>query len=630
MQRLSLLLAASVVEHTACFYLPGVAPREYLDGERVDVKVNKLTSTVTQLPFGYYTLPLCKPTELKYHVENLGEVLHGSMIQNSPYELYAQKSDFKVLCKVTMTSKESALMAKRIKQDYRVQMIMDNLPAATRMVSELPDGKTVTMYDRGYRLGFMGAKEFPGTTPKVPYLNNHLRFIIKYHKDAKFEGARIVGFEVEAFSVLHKYKGTWGKDAQLTSVPLSPDLPPQPVAEGPGEYIFTYDVTWEESAIRWASRWDLYLYMGDDQIHWFSILNSLAIVLLLTGIVAMIMMRTLRRDLNRYNSVEEKEELAEESGWKLVHADVLRPPPLPLLLCASIGTGMQLLMMALISIVCAMAGFLSPANRGGLLTATLLLFTLMGVPAGYYASFAYKSMRGAQWKTLTLLTAMLYPGLVFCLFFFLNFFIWGRGSSGAAPFGTIVALIAMWFCISVPLVFLGAFFGFKQTLPDPPVRTNEIPRQIPLQAWYLSTPFSMLVGGILPFGAVFIELFFIMSSVWLQRFYYVFGFLALVMLILLVTCAEISIVLCYFQLCNEDHHWWWRSFLNSGAAGLYLFGYAFVYFFTQLDMVGFVPCLVYFGYMLIASLLFVLITGTVGFFSAWWFVWKIFAAVKVD
>ena len=44
-----------------------------------------------------------------------------------------------------------------------------------------------------------------------------------------------------------------------------------------------------------------------------------------------------------------------------------------------------------------------------------------------------------------------------------------RGSSGAAPFGTIVALIAMWFCISVPLVFLGAFFGFKQRLSEPPV-----------------------------------------------------------------------------------------------------------------------------------------------------------------
>eukprot|EP00966_Prymnesium_polylepis_P008757 201858-Prymnesium_polylepis.1 len=97
------------------------------------------------------------------------------------------------------------------------------------------------------------------------------------------------------------------------------------------------------------------------------------------------MIRTLRRDLSRYNA-EEKEELQEESGWKLVHADVLRPPPLPLLLCATVGTGMQLFGMGCIAIVCAMAGFLSPANRGGLLTATLLLFVLMGVPAGYFAS----------------------------------------------------------------------------------------------------------------------------------------------------------------------------------------------------------------------------------------------------
>merc|ERR1712124_223934 len=108
-------------------------------------------------------------------------------------------------------------------------------------------------------------------------------------------------------------------------------------------------------------------------------------------------------------------------------------------------------------------------------------------------------------------------------------------------------------------------------LKDPPVKTNMVPRVIPSQAWYLNLLFTMLIGGIPPFGAVFIELFFIMSSVWLQRFYYVFGFLALVMLILLVTCAEIAIVLAYFQLCNEDYHWWWRSFLNSGAAGLYLF-----------------------------------------------------------
>ena len=46
-------------------------------------------------------------------------------------------------------------------------------------------------------------------------------------------------------------------------------------------------------------------------------------------------------------------------------------------------------------------------------------------------------------------------------------------------------------------------------------------------------------------------------SGWRAQFYYVFGFLALVVLILVVTCSEISIVLVYFQLCSEvrDRRW---------------------------------------------------------------------------
>ena len=105
--------------------------------------------------------------------------------------------------------------------------------------------------------------------------------------------------------------------------------------------LFTYDVKWEYSDIRWASRWDLYLYMGDDQIHWFSIINSLAIVLLLTGIVAMIMLRTLHRDFNRYTAAAATEELEEDTGWKLVHGDVFRPPQNPMLLSVFVGTGVQ-------------------------------------------------------------------------------------------------------------------------------------------------------------------------------------------------------------------------------------------------------------------------------------------------
>ena len=48
-------------------------------------------------------------------------------------------------------------------------------------------------------------------------------------------------------------------------------------------------------------------------------MNSLVIVLFLSGMVAMITIRSLHKDIARYNSVESSEEAQEEFGWKLVH-----------------------------------------------------------------------------------------------------------------------------------------------------------------------------------------------------------------------------------------------------------------------------------------------------------------------
>ena len=79
-------LVALLCCSTTAFYLPGVAPRDYKQGEEVRIKVTQLTSTKTQLPNEYSILEFCK-TDEPYQAENLGEVLSGHRIAVSPYKV---------------------------------------------------------------------------------------------------------------------------------------------------------------------------------------------------------------------------------------------------------------------------------------------------------------------------------------------------------------------------------------------------------------------------------------------------------------------------------------------------------------------------------------------------------------
>jgi len=293
-----------------------------------------------------------------------------------------------------------------------------------------------------------------------------------------------------------------------------------------------------------------------------------------------------------------------------------------------IGSGIQVFAMTIITLIFALLGFLSPANRGALMTATLVLFLLMGIFAGYFSARIYKSFKGTNWKQNTLLTSTVLPLVIFSIFFVLNIFLGFERSSGYVHFPYLIGLLALWLGVCTPMTFFGSYLGFKKPVEEFPVRTNQIPRQIPEQVWYMKPYFSILMGGILPFGAVFIELFFILSSIWQHQFYYMFGFLFLVFLILIVTCGEITIVLCYFQLCSEDYHWWWRSYLTSGSSALYLFLYSIFYFFTKLEITSPVSVILYFGYTLIMAIIFFVLTGSIGFYSCYFFVRKIYGIIK--
>lgn len=202
-------------------------------------------------------------------------------------------------------------------------------------------------------------------------------------------------------------------DCTKTDDPL--EIPSKALAAGEKINVtYTYSVRFvKNNTVKWSSRWD-YILTGTPHtdIQWFSILNSLVIVLFLSGMVAMIMLRTLHKDIARYNQMDCGEDAQEEFGWKLVHGDVFRPPRKGMLLAVFLGSGCQVFFMTLVTLTFACLGFLSPANRGALMTCAMVLYVLLGTPAGYVSARIYKSFGGVKWKSNVLMTSMLCPGYV--------------------------------------------------------------------------------------------------------------------------------------------------------------------------------------------------------------------------
>jgi transmembrane 9 superfamily protein 2/4 len=628
----------------SAFYVPGVRPYSFAEGEEVKLKVNALTSTHTQIPRDFYRLPFCQPAGgPKMASENLGEFLTGNKIQSSPYMINMRTEAFcKKLCQVSLDRTDAAKLRLHIKYGYHNNWIIDNLPSAAIGMSK--DGQEKRRYSGGFPIGFMNPED------ELPYVYNHVNIHIEYHPVE--DGNRVVGFAVEPLSVKHQFQGNYVWDGQSlegsnkpldtcsTTKKLTRDdiTTPQVVKQGES-ILYTYDVTWEESGVEWSSRWDVYLsedHLVPAQVHWYSITNSILVVLFLSLLVVSVLVRNLRRDIDAYNALaaladEEKDEDVDETGWKLVHADVFRPPSThPMLYCVFVGSGAQLCVTALFAIIFSAVGFLSPARRGSLMNAFLVFYMLTGTVAGYISSRLYKAFRGRQWQICTLLTAVFFPGMAYGIFVFFNVILWIMHSVASAPFLDVLIVAAMWCCISIPLVFLGAYFGYKHDAIEFPTVTSTIARAIPPSPPLLHPMVGMILTGIIPFAAAYVELFFIMTSLWMDQFYYVFGFTLLVYLILIVTCAEVTVLLVYYQLCAENHRWWWYAFFSSGSTAFYTFLYSIFWFRTLEASRMVMTYLLYFGYMFLICFGMLLAFGCVGALTSLWFVRKIFSTIKVD
>ncbi|OLL25861.1 Transmembrane 9 superfamily member 4 [Neolecta irregularis DAH-3] len=346
---------------TTVFNIPGYFPRTYNTTSQIPLYLNKIRSEVTQIPYEYTSLPfVCKPSAPVYRTLNIGQVLRGNRMTTSDYKARnpLPKNSNRKSCSFEKTLNVGSCVKLKWTQSHLWTGIfavcmaiyirtLDDLPVATRYIST-DQGRNISRIP-----GFpLGAREKEGEK-KALFLYNHIDLVI-YYQPASPVSLELVIIGVEG--IPRSTNITNGRCPSL--VPLN-TLSTLDIFNQTGEIneiTYTYSVFWKlEQSLQWSERWNPYLIDSNPTIHWLGFINNAIIVLFLSLLVALVMIRTLRQDIQIDHSRNDGNNEDDLSGWKLLHGDVFRPPGLAGLFAPIIGTGIQILI-TLVTLLCMTPG----------------------------------------------------------------------------------------------------------------------------------------------------------------------------------------------------------------------------------------------------------------------------------
>lgn len=298
--------------------------------------VNRLNTEESVIPYEYHHFDFCQADESNSPVENLGQVVFGERIRPSPYKIsFLENSTCEKLCTKTYiggnteSERRLMIMKKGMSLNYQHHWIVDNMPVTWCYPLQNDRQYCSTGFSMGCLVRNSKNPEIEESCalnplynrPGTYYIFNHVDLVITYHSGAteewgntfKQNGGRIISVKVTPSSIRHDPK--LEKPDCSNQQPL--EIPAIPLEQGKQiDVVYTYSVKFvQNNTIKWSSRWDYILEsMPHTNIQWFSILNSLVIVLFLSGMVAMIMLRTLHKDIARYNQMDSGEDAQEEFG----------------------------------------------------------------------------------------------------------------------------------------------------------------------------------------------------------------------------------------------------------------------------------------------------------------------------
>ncbi|CAA6674665.1 unnamed protein product [Spirodela intermedia] len=471
-----------------------------------------------QETYNYYSLPFCQPAENPAHKwAGLGEVLGGNELIDSQIKINYRSTRFSI-CTIELDAAKVKQFEDAIDNLYWLELFMDDLPLQ----------------------GYVGEVRASKRNEEKYYLYTHKDIVIKYNGD------QIIHVNLTQGGAKHLEVGK-GLD-------------------------MTYSVKWIETDIHLQSA-----LMFTWTIPFFEHQNPLVLDFqfvydghLPHGLVSMILMRTLRNDYAKYAREEEdletlERDVSDESGWKLVHGDVFRPP-----------FGLALLSALVVQVLSLLCLF---SSRGTIVTTFIVCYALTSFSSGYVSGGLYSRNGGTDlhtWIKTMILTASLFPFSCFGIGFILNTVAIFYGSLAAIPFGTMVVMLIIWAFVSFPLRSSAPLWKELERCPGQSLRVKTILAPSHRKKWYLTPSVISLMGGLLPFGSIFIEMYFVSLRFGATRSTTCMGSCFLVFLILLIVTICVTI----------NYHWQWTSFSSAASTSAYAYLYSIYYYHAKTRMSG--------------------------------------------
>lgn len=534
--------------------------------------------------YDFFSFPFCPYNgNDKEPPKRLADAFFGNHLQRTSVTLNFKKDvNNSHLCKVDLNDQKRSKFKDAINRKFYYQLYIDKLPVWS----------------------FVGAKGIKDNS--LLYIFTRQHFTIYYNQN------------------------------RIISIFLNPEAP---VSIESNSIEFSYTVDWKPTNQTKNQRIQNYnnnkFFMQSNPLSSVYSVIILACVLILLAIIFLI--KSVSDDFSRFQKESEYNDFEFdfqynniEKGWKMVHADVFRPPRQYMFLSILFGNGSQiftaLLLYFLLTVI-----FGQYFDRSIYFNIIIFSYSIAALVGGYFSAGLYKRWGGNNWIKQLVASTYFVPSIFFTFEFILDGISLFEKTLKISKIKPYIVLFLVLNIIILPLTIVGGIVGRHWFIIGPnPARVSMVKRNIPRQPFYLNNIFVSFVIGSLSFLSVYAEIHSILNALvqYQVNFVWMMSLLVLLLLTCVISCLTVFTV--YKKLSAEDYEWQWISFLGPFSISFFIYLYS-IYYFNQYSAIsGILHFLYYFAYTSVLSLTVGIICGFIGFTVSALFVRRIYTNIKAD